>query len=223
MVVAIIFETFEGLGGGQTRLRLLYGVLLNDFWALLVCTSWYWHSIGGLRFCSKKRDTQLPDAASTQGNPLNFRTPVQRLDSQDFSAAEAHEVSDKQSYGLLLQSFQQQIRNERKNNNMKHLSLSQYFVPRTNMMQLISFFFFWANITAISFVPDIDWGISEKAYGIFWRIVGKFLMLTLFDFNLALPNLPWLPDFFRVQFGLAVTVSIMFPFGAVKYYRFLRE
>ena len=106
---------------------------------------------------------------------------------------------------------------------MKPLTLMQHFVPYTNAMQLLSFFFFWANITAISFVPEVDWGISKKAFETFWHVVRKFFLLTLFDFNLTFPNLPWVPDLFRSQFAIAVVVLIAFPFGAVKYHRFLKE
>ena len=58
-----------------------------------------------------------------------------------------------------------------------------YLVPASNAASLVSFMFFWANITAISFVPDIRWGWPGIYFGDVWRILGDILKLTLFDIN----------------------------------------
>jgi hypothetical protein len=74
-----------------------------------------------------------------------------------------------------------------------------------------------ANITAISFVPDVPW----KFYflGEIWEMLGKIFLLTLFDFDWI--DVPWMPDLFKTQFAIAVVISVAFPLGASKYHNFL--
>eukprot|EP00937_MAST-01D_sp_MAST-1D-sp2_P003769 g3769.t1 len=83
--------------------------------------------------------------------------------------------------GGQLAHFQKEVDAERGLVKNEPLTVKQHFVPLSNFLLIFSFWFFWAQITAISFVPDIPWGFTWL--GDIWRIVGELLLLTLIDLD----------------------------------------
>eukprot|EP00936_MAST-01D_sp_MAST-1D-sp1_P000026 g26.t1 len=126
---------------------------------------------------------------------------------------EAVQEGDEDSGGQLAY-FQQEVEAERELIRSEPLTVKKYFIPLSNFLLIFSFWFFWAQITAISFVPDIPWGFTWL--GDIWRVIGELLLLTLID-------LDWfdLPVWFGIlQFGMACAVAMVFPYAAAKYHRY---
>jgi hypothetical protein len=65
--------------------------------------------------------------------------------------------------GGVLAQFQSELDGIKLERKTDPLGCKQHFFPLSNTAQLISFAFFWANITAVSFVPpDIHWGVPGR-------------------------------------------------------------
>jgi hypothetical protein len=132
--------------------------------------------------------------------------------------------------GGLLAQFQEEIESTKAERvHPNELRWTSYFCPVANATQLVAFCFFWANITAISFVPDIKWGLPGKFLGGIWQSFGDILKLTLFDIDWPNWTIPSLDieisalSTYIVQFAIAVVCAVMFPVLANKYREFFKD
>jgi hypothetical protein len=131
--------------------------------------------------------------------------------------------------GGLLAQFQSEIDATKTKREVAPLKWKDYFYPAANGAQLISFCFFWANITAISFIPEIKWGFPGIYLGNVWRVLGEILKLTLFDVTWPDLNLPYLNvevsalDFYVTQFAIALLCAVIFPFAALAYKQYFAQ
>eukprot|EP00937_MAST-01D_sp_MAST-1D-sp2_P001399 g1399.t1 len=122
----------------------------------------------------------------------------------------------------VLASFQGQVNTERKQKQLNPLKWQQYLWPPSNAFLIISFWFFWAQITAISFVPEINWSLTF--WGDVWRFLRRLFAWTLFDFDLLDIKID-LPDwtFYKIQFWVAVFIAVMFPIATRAYHDFFAD
>eukprot|EP00937_MAST-01D_sp_MAST-1D-sp2_P001055 g1055.t1 len=135
---------------------------------------------------------------------------------------EEDDDEEEQKRSGVLKHFQAQVDADRVQTDRNPLRADQYFLPGSNAVLVISFCFFWMQITAISFVPDlvrINWGIT--IFGEIWAWVGKIFMFTLFDMS-------WLdfyfPEFdvYSYQFIFAVVIAVSFPAATSAYHSFFK-
>eukprot|EP00937_MAST-01D_sp_MAST-1D-sp2_P000589 g589.t1 len=135
---------------------------------------------------------------------------------------EEHGDDDENERAGVLKHFQAQVDAARVQRDRNPLRVDEYFLPASNAVLVISFCFFWMQITAISFVPDlvrINWGIT--IFGEIWAWVGRVFMFTLFDMS-------WLdfyfPEFdvYSYQFIIAVVIAVSFPAATSAYHSFFK-
>eukprot|EP00937_MAST-01D_sp_MAST-1D-sp2_P000540 g540.t1 len=122
----------------------------------------------------------------------------------------------------VLSSFQSQVDTDRQMLKQSPLTWRAYFWPPSNAFTVLSFWFFWAQITAISFVPRIDWSVTW--WGEFWSWVGELFLWTLFDFDFTLFDVDWPEiDIYTVQFWIAVGIAVLFPPLTRAYHNFFAK
>jgi hypothetical protein len=101
------------------------------------------------------------------------------------------------------------------------LTFWQHFTPLSNLAGLISFVFFWLNITAVSFIPNVPWGSDPRAFGWVWKYAHRYASVLLLDVgSMGLED----PKFaFEGLFFSVLLLSVMFALGATKKFRNLSK
>jgi hypothetical protein len=116
----------------------------------------------------------------------------------------------------VLAIFQIQVDSERARGARRNALKAKDFVwPLTNLFMVVSLFIFWAQMTAISFVPHVPWGVTSWM-GEFWGSVGKLLLLSFID-----PDWLDVPAWLQSALTAAITASLIL--GSVAMVFFLRS